>query len=489
MSKKSLVRNIIEGDELKQKIQSGVDKIYTVARASYGVNSGNVMIEHRFGEPLVSHDGVTNIGKLVVEDSVENMAISLVRQASERTNRDAGDSTTLTTLLTKLAYDYWSERGLSPRKVQSEIMATVDVVREYIAKHKIAIDDDLLQGVSRVSAGDEALGDLVFDAVKTAGVNGGITVIESPSAQISSEKIDGFTFKKGLKAIALANDIQSIKSRYDSPAIVVMSRIISKNDDILPIIEQLLIAEKKNIVIIGDVSGQALETIIANKLEGRLDIAIVEPESINREVFLSDVAAYASTTVFSDITGNFDVEKHVGTAESVHITVSETTINGCKNTAALEEYKKDITDTIRLERLNGVTVKISVGAPTQVERQELKLRIDDAVCAAKTALEHGVVPGGGVFLRDMQADMFPDSDISYFATPFMLLVGDSDEAMKLYEKGSGVDIYHDKNVPNMVEARIVDSAKAVEEAVVNAHSVAAQLISINTALPFAEDMD
>lgn len=479
MPKRNLMREIIKGDDLQDRIQSGVDYIYEVALASYGVNSGDVMIEHRYGEPLISHDGITNIGKLVIEDPIENAAVSVIRQASEKTNRDAGDSTTLTVVLAKLAYDYWRGQGLTPRQTKMAMLAYAESIRESIAKNKLKVTDETLAGVARISAGDEALGALVFDAVNTVGERGGITVVEVAEPTISSETIDGFTFKKGLKAIALANDIQAIKSRYDNPAIVVMPKLLSKNDDILPILDQVMRADHSKIVLIADVSGQALETIISNKIAGRLDIAIVEPPMQDRDAFLSDVAAYASTKQYTGNADDFDVTQYVGTAESVYITLSETTINGVKDEKTFGKYIKDVTEKQRLDRLNGKTVKISVGAPTQAERQELKLRIEDAVCAAQTALEYGVLPGGGVFLRDFDP-------AGYLAEPFKLL---TDRSPAEYKPGSGVDIARGELVDNMVDAGIVDSAKAIEEAVINAHSAAAQLLSVRLALPFLEDME
>lgn len=494
MPKKTLIRNIVSGDELKQKIDAGVNKIFSVALSSYGVNSGNVLIDHRYGEPLVSHDGITNISKLVVADPIENMVVSIVRQASEKTNREAGDATTLTVVLTKLAYDHLSKLDLTPRRIQAQTNKLVADVRDYITKNKIPVTDETLRGVSRISAGDEAMGDLVADAVKTAGMYGGITVVETTTPQISSEVINGLTFKKGLKAVALANDIQALKSRYNDPSIVVMSKLISRNDDIVPVIDKMLMAGKNSIVLIADVSGQALETLIDNKLKGRLDIAIVEPQIENRDVFLRDIAQYASTKVFTGMADDFDVSEYSGSVESAYITLSETTVNGCKTPDELAAYVADIKDSKRLEMLNGKTVKISVGAHTQAERQELKLRLEDAVCAAQTAQEYGVVPGGGVFLRDMFREMasngsYTDSDVVYFTRPFAILTGDPEASTVGYKPGAGVNIYTDKNIDNMVDACIVDSAKAIEEAVTNAHSAAVQLVSITMALPYVDDME
>ena len=478
MPKLNLVRNIVAGESVQDAIRDGIDSIYRVALASYGANSGNVLIEHRYGEPLISHDGITNVNSLVLSDPVENAAVSIVRQASEKTNRNAGDSTTLTILLTKLAYDGWSKMDITPRKAQRDMAEYTRRIVEKIRKQRIECTPELLQQVARISAGDEAIGAMVADAVAQIGKNGSITVVETPDNVISSEVIDGFTFKKGIRVPALSDDLQTLKTRYENPAIIVLPKLISKNDDILPILDKAIRADKTPIVLIADVSGQALETIVANKLKGVLNIAVVEPPVNDRDAFMSDIAKYASTKQYTGRPDDFDVEEYIGTAESVNITLSETTINGCATPDDLQAYLADIESTERRERLLGKTVRISVGAPTQAERQELKLRIDDAVCAAQTAFEYGVLPGGGVFLRDI------DKDTSYLSLPFKLLTGSDDK----YEEGVGYNIETGEKV-NVVAAGIVDSAKAIEEAVTNSHSAAAQLLSVRLALPFAEDME
>ena len=386
-------------------------------------------------------------------------------------------------MLAKLAYEYWIGQGFTPRRTQAAMLQMAEDVKQAIADKKIAATPELLQGVARVSAGDTAMGDLVYDAVSTVGDLGGITVVEQIEPVISSEIVNGFTFKQGLKAIALANDMQAIKSRYDDPAIVIMSKLLSKNDDVIPVLDKVMRAGHSKIVLIADVSGQALETIISNKIGGAIDIAIVEPPMVDRDIFLNDLAAYASTKQYSGSAEDFDVQEFVGSADSVYITLSETTINGCKDPEALAEYSKSITDKKRLDRLNGKTVKISVGAPTQAERQELKLRIEDAVCAAQTALEYGVLPGGGTFLRDYDPS-------GYLAHPYKLLTdGITGIDTARLKDGVGVDIYAGTIIDDMVAAGIVDSAKAIEEAIVNSHSAAAQLISVRLALPYIEDME
>lgn len=478
MPKLNLVRETLFGNDVQERIEAGIATIYNVALAAYGANSGNVLIEHRYGEPLISHDGITNVSNLVVSDPVANAAISIVRQASEKTNRNAGDSTTLTIILAELVYENWKDKGLTPREIQRQINAQVTKIVDKIRSEKLKCDPELLKHVARISAGDEGIGELVSDAIETVGKNGSVTVVETPENLVSSEVIDGFTFKKGLRVPALADDLTALKTRYENPSIVVMPKLIKKNEEILPVLDKLINAERTPIVLIADVSGQALETIVANNLKGTLNIAIVEPPAAGRDAFMNDVAMYASTKQFTGNADDFSVREYAGTAESVNITLSETTINGCQTPESLQTYISSIDDSERRERLTGKTVRISVGAATQAERQELKLRIEDAVCAAQTAYEYGVLPGGGAFLRDIGDE--------YLKKPFELLTDLDPAGFNIHE---GINIETDERVSNVVFAGIVDSAKAIEEAVINSHSVAAQLLSVQCALPFAQDME
>ena len=484
MPKKTLLRNVITGKELQDKIMAGVDKIEQVASAAYGNSSGNVLIENRYGEPVVSHDGITNVANLVVSDPVENSAISIIRQASANTDTNAGDATTATIILACAAYRYWAKvvsEGTPIRTAQQQMKDAVAYIVDKLHEGSIKSDDvtmDDLKNVATVSAGDEALGKAVAYAIESVGKNGGITVVEQAKTQVDVDIINGFSFKSGLKAVALASDLQTIKTTYENPNIVVIPKPISKNDEILPILDRLVRAGRKHIVLIADVSGQALETIVSNKLSGKLDIAVVEPPMTKRDQFISDVAFYCNTKPYTDLPSNFDVDKHVGTVDSAYITMSETVLNGT-HAKGLDEYAKSIEDEDRRQMLLGRTARIAVGASTQAERQDTKLRVDDAVCATRTAQTGGIVYGGGVALKDIANDKLP-----YLDTPFFMLTN-SDKAPGA---GVGIDIMTGKT-GNMRELGVMDSLTAIKEAVENAHSAASQLLSIKVALPFSEDME
>ena len=272
-----------------------------------------------------------------------------------------------------------------------------------------------------------------------------------------------------------------LKTVYDNPYVVVIPKQVTRNDDILPILDRLVRAGKRGIVLIADVSGQALETIVSNKLSGKLDIAVVAPLSNNRDEFINDVASYCNTKPFTGRADEFDVDKDAGSIDNAYITMNETVLNGT-HAEWLDDYVANITDDKRRKMLTGKTSRISVGAATDVERHDLRLRVDDAVCAVRTAQSEGVCLGGGVELRNVASEL----GLDYLFTPYRILTGDENYSDR--PKTDGIDTLTGKT-GNMRELGILDSAKAIKEAVINAHSAASQLISITVALPFKEDME
>lgn len=511
MSKKSLQRIIVSGEDLENKIEAGVRKIGQVALASYGVNAGNVMVNMRFGEPLVSHDGITNIGKLVLPDDTENAAVSIIRQAAEKTNRIAGDATTLTTILTCELYRYYkgeqssyyygeAKGGYSSTKLLMDAMNAdcariIDRLEGMIQK----ADDYTLKHIAKTSTGDDAMAALVYESIMGAGDYGSVVIVESAEPVIRNEVISGATFTKGIKTPALVNDPNTLKTNYNKCAVVVLDGLYTKSGEILPILEQVVMAnrrEKLPIVIIGDVSGQALETVISNHRNGVIDVAIVEPELENRDTFLDDIATYCGAKVYVPGGAKFD-ESYIGSAESAAITLTTTTIEAgdasreacASRVAAIKTQLANALDNkerVALERrlaiLDGKSVKIYVGANTQAERQESKLRIEDAVCAVKAAKDSGTLPGGGVALRMVAHE----TDLPVLARPFCFLNNYDDEPSEVdVPYNIGFDIVNG-NMGEMRSMGIVDSALAIEEAVSNAYSAAQSLLTVKVALEFAE---
>lgn len=505
MSKKSLQRIIVSGKDLEDKIEAGVNKIGQVALASYGVNAGNVMVNMRFGEPLVSHDGITNIGKLVLPDDTENAAVSIIRQAAEKTNRIAGDATTLTTILTCELYRYYKGKSYNSTKLMMDGMNAdctriIDRLEDMVEE----ADDETLKHIAKTSTGDDAMAELVYESIEDAGDYGSVVIVESAEPVIRNEVISGATFTKGIKTPALVNDPNTLKTNYNKCAVLVLDGLYTKSGEILPILEEVVMAnqrEKLPIVIIGDISGQALETVISNHRNGVIDVAIVEPELENRDTFLDDIATYCGAKVYLPGGAKFD-ESYIGSAESAAITLTTTTIEAgdasreaCANrVAAIRDQlvKAQLANALdnktrvalerRLAILDGKSVKIYVGANTQAERQESKLRIEDAVCAVKAAKDSGTLPGGGVALRMVAHEI----GLQVLTQPFCFLNNYSDEPSEIdVPYNIGFDIVNG-NMGEMRSMGIVDSALAIKEAVSNAYSAAQSLLTVKVALEFAE---
>lgn len=475
MPKAELVKNVVTGDELKSKVSSGVKKAYDVAVASYGAASGNALIEFRYGEPLVSHDGITNLRTLVLDDPIENMAVSIIRQASERTGYTAGDSTTLTALLTAILYNRYKDSELTPRQIAAEINKSTLKIKKAIEKHKKPAGKRDLRAVAFTSSGDSAVADMVVSAIESAGENGNIRVEESTTTDTYDTVVSGFTFGQGLAAPVFAKDLQRIETQYKNASVVVLASPLAAEDEAVELLEVMVRSGAKHSVIIGDVRGEALEAIAANKIKGAVDAVVVQLPAIGRDEMVQDIAAYLGITPVIYGANNFELNDNMATAPEFSSSMSETTIVSPLPKEEIAKYANSVKNLERKARLSGKLVKIFVGGATQAERQELKLRVEDAVGAARSAKKYGVLPGGGYFLARYGK--------GYFERPFELLTGNKFKGAPY----RSVDLNTGKSV-NVLKAGILDSAKSIEEAVVNSHSVATQLLSVRVALPYKEKM-
>jgi chaperonin GroEL len=488
MPKRELIRDVITKDTLNKKIFNGVEKAYNLAKTSYGANSGDVLLEYRYGEPLVSHDGITNLGALIVEDPVENGVISIIRQASERTNQKAGDATSLTTILTKHACDYYATLNLSPRELQKQIQFDFDDILARLEHQKIEYSPDILATVCATSANDVEIGEMVADCLLEAGESGGVITQEVPDVYTSPKIVDGLTIDRGLKSIAFVNDSVSMKTTLKDAPVVVLGALIDQDREIEPILQTLLRMDYKQFVMIGDISGSALQLLIDMERKGVIDCIVITPEPTHRDIVLEDIASYTGGEVFSGDPLDFG-EKYIGKAEEVVATVQDMTISGGKGdmkkiVEALtlkrdnEQNSKDklIIDK-RLAMLTGKTVKILVGAPTQAERQEQRLRIDDAICAGRMVMKYGAVIGGGVALKNIG---FPN----YLNRPFEDITGKDCVDYEEFNHGFNLATGKDFTTPE-----VLDSLVAIQEAVRNSLSATSKILSIQTALVYKHDLE
>ena len=510
MGQKLYVRNIVEGDKLYNGILEGVTKVFQVARTAYGAASGNVMIENRADVPTISHDGVTNIATLEADDPIEDMAISVIKQASKRTNDTAGDGTTLSAILAYHLYMFAETTLINERKMSRA--AAAKEIRSYIpsilsaidARTKSKITDKNLRGVCEISAGDPALGALVYDVISKVGLFGGVNVIYTGTSTTSVEFVDGVYIEAGAKDEMFFNDQTSKESvmkpqdDVEGVPVVVLGATIARQDEIVPIIEKINSSRLKQALIFGNVINDALK-FLSTLPKPLMDIMVVTPPANGFSNNLEDVALYSGGQVFRGEPKDWTPEM-LGFVGSATITRNQTTITGGKGATsrklkdAIEKIKKQrdsVAPNRRLEyenriaRLTASIANIYVGGASDTERKETKLRIDDAVCAAKTALTGGVVAGGGVCLRDIGDKL----GLQYLKLPYVDLLLNSDPTQEmLHDKcgaGEGYDLLtHEKK--QMVRANIIDPAIVIREAIINSHSVVAQLITTEMALPFKE---
>lgn len=497
-------REIVEGDKLREGITRGVVKVFNVASAAYGAASGNVIIENRADAPTISHDGVTNINTLEVDDAVEDIAISVIKQASKRTNDTAGDGTTLSAILAYHLYQYAEktligERKMTRSEAAREIRSYVPSILSSInTRTKSKIDDRNLRGVCEISAGDEGLGALVYDVISHVGEFGGVNVIYTGTSETSVEFVDGVYIEAGAADEMFFNDQTSKESVLREVPVVILGATISRQDEIVPIIEKLHASRAKQVLIFGNVINDALK-FLSTLPKPMLDIMVVTPPASAFSNVLEDVALYTQGQVFRGEPKDWEPTM-CGSVDSATITRKQTTIIGGKGAdskelkEAIEKIKKQrdsVAPNHRLEyenriaRLTASIANIYVGGNSDTERKETRLRIDDAVCAAKTALTGGVVAGGGVCLRDIG----DERKLPYLRLPYYDLLINSDAKPELlkakYNPGEGYNLLTHES-KNMIRANIIDPAIVIREAVINSHSVVAQLITTTRALVFKD---
>lgn len=496
MGKPALNRKCITGEELDKGIGLGIRTLYEVAKTAYGCKGGNVMIEHRATAPTVSHDGVSNLEELEVEDAIQDMAIKVVKQSSRRTNETAGDGTTLSAILSYHLYQWAMGKirdGRNPVDVAKDIEGAVPHILKQIDKNTIKeLTPELLEGACIISAGDEGLGELIYDVVSEVGEYGGINVSYVGSLGVSTNIVKGMYIPSGYEDAKLINDLDGNRSVLENTPVIVLSSTITRQDEIIPILEHIRTHNYQKAVFFADIAGDALRVLELNR---GFDACVVKPQSNSYEVLLKDVALYTGGKVYSGNPSEYKLQEFAGMAESVTITQRETTILGGKgDPKEINKVVKDLKDKLakaepqdrafleaRIARLTANVATIYVGGASAVERGEVKLRVDDAVCAAKSALAGGVVAGGGVCLRDIAYQL----NIPYLRCPYQDLLENSGLEDDNFAEGVGYNLKTGV-ADNMFSQSIIDPAIVIREAVINSHSVIAKLITTQMALAYED---
>lgn len=512
MSKAS--RRIIFGAELRRGIAAGLEQVYRVAEAAYGPGAGTALIELPYGDPLISRDGVTNVEHVYLEDPIENMAARIIVQASKKNNRKVGDGTTAVVILAYHLHLEAQKRiaaGINPMVVARELeRVAVDVV-DQIDKMKKPVTDKLLQHVAVVSAGDEAIGNMIADIIKDIGLDGGVTVEDFAGSGIYNELVDGFYFRKGFTNVNLTNDPSNLESRHEDVSILLTEKKMALSSDIVPILEKIVsdAGTGKELILVGEVSEEVLGVLLLNRLKGIINVTPVDLPVFGplRSLTLEDLALVTGGRVFTPGANASDFElSMLGGAKKVTISEFSTTIidgDGAKEDldyriGELRQQLKeaDSPGTVdalkdRLARLTGKVAIIRVGGATEIEQKEVKLRVEDAICAVQAAIKDGIVPGGGVALIRVASNEFTAA----FVQPFRILMKNAglDPEKLIWRVGEspniwqGFDLRSRDNLPiDMLKIGIIDPALVVKETVRNATSVVAKLITTAVAVIYTD---
>ncbi len=514
-------KEILYGMEARAALLKGVDQLADTVKITLGPKGRNVVLEKKFGAPLITNDGVTIAKEIELECSAENMGAQLVREVATKTNDAAGDGTTTATLLAQALIHEGMKNvtaGANPMILRKGIFKAVDAAVAELAKQskKVSGSEDIAR-VGAISASDDEIGRLIADAMEKVTSDGVITVEESKSAETYSEVVEGMQFDRGYLSPYLATDTDKMEAVLDDALILITDKKISNIQDILPLLEQIVQSGKKLLIIAEDVEGEALTTLVLNKLRGTFTVVAVKAPGFGdrRKEMLLDIATLTGGEV---ITSDLGLElkdasiAQLGRARQVKVNKENTIIVGGQGDkqaiadrvnqikAAIEvttsEFDKEKL-TERLAKLAGGVAVIKVGAATEVEMKEKKLRIEDALNATKAAVEEGIVAGGGTALvnvidavdrviETLDGDEKTGAQIVAKAlTAPMKQIADNAgldgsvivaKVRETAKTGFGFDAYNEKYC-DMVECGIVDPAKVTRSALQNAASIASTVLT------------
>ena len=514
-------KEILYGAEARDALLRGVDKLANTVKITLGPKGRNVVLERKFGAPLITNDGVTIAKEIELECAAENMGAQLVREVATKTNDAAGDGTTTATLLAQALIHEGMKNvaaGANPMVLRKGIFkATEAAVDGLNSDAKTVSGRDDIARVGAISAGDENIGNLIADAMDKVTSDGVITVEESKSAETYSEVVEGMQFDRGYLSPYMATDMDKMETVFDDALVLITDAKISNIQDILPILEQIIQTGRKLLIIAEDVEGEALQTIVLNKLRGTLNVVCVKAPGFGdrRKEMLRDIAILTGGEVITSELGlelKSATADMLGSARQIKVNKEHTIIVGGNGdphaiAARVASIRVAINETTsdfdreklqeRLAKLAGGVAVIKVGAATEVEMKEMKLRIEDALNATKAAVEEGIIAGGGTaylnvidnvaaLLKNAEGDEKTGILLVKKAleAPVRQIAANAgfegsvivDKILHSKKKGYGFDAYNEKFV-DMVASGIVDPTKVTRSALQNAASIAATVLT------------
>ena len=537
-----MAKKIIYGEEARKAIERGVNQLADTVKITLGPKGRNVVLDKKFGSPLITNDGVTIAKEIELEDAFENMGAQLIKEVSTKTNDVAGDGTTSATILAQAMINEGLKNlaaGANPmvmrKGIQKATAAAVEAIKA--ASQPVSGANDIAR-VGTISSGDEVIGSLISEAMEKVSQNGVITIEESKTAETYSDVVEGMQFDRGYLSPYMATDMDKMEAVIDDALILITDKKISNIQDILPLLEQIVKAGRKLLIIAEDIEGEALATIILNKLRGTFTCVCVKAPGFGdrRKEMLQDIAILTGGQVISSELGmelkDADISM-LGQAHQVKVTKENTVIvDGAGNSADIKARVAQIEHAIstttsdydreklqeRLAKLSGGVAVIKVGAATETEMKEKKLRIEDALNATRAAVAEGIVPGGGTayVLASKAADKLVASLTGDEKTGAAIIAKALKAPIMQIASNAGLEgavilnnVYSSKKVNygfdaandkygDMVEMGIVDPTKVCRSALENAASVSAMVLTTeslvadipekNTPMPAAPDM-
>ena len=516
-----MAKQIIFGEEARRSLERGINALADTVKITLGPKGRNVVLDKKFGAPLITNDGVTIAKEIELENAFENMGAQLVKEVATKTNDVAGDGTTTATLLAQAIIREGLKNlaaGANPMVLRSGIEAATAAAVEGLKEMSVAVaDNQAIENVAANSAADATIGKLVAEAMQKVGKDGVITVEESKTMQTSLSLVEGMQFDRGYVSAYMATDMDKMEAVLDNPFILITDKKIANIQEILPLLEQVVQAGRKMLIIAEDIEGEAMATLVVNKLRGTFTCVAVKAPGFGdrRKAMLQDIAILTGGQVVSEELG-YELKSAtidmLGTARQVKVDKDNTVIvegagNPAEIAARVASIRNQIVETSsdydreklqeRLAKLAGGVAVIQVGAATEIEMKERKLRIEDALAATRAAVEEGIVPGGGTallsVLPNVQAILPKYTGDAKTGVQIVLRALEEPvrqiaqnagvegsvivEKIKRTKKASfGYDALNDKYV-DMVEAGIIDPTKVTRSALQNAASVAATVLT------------
>ena len=525
-----MAKEVFYGEDARRKLQAGVDQLANTVKITLGPKGRNVLISKSFGSPLITNDGVTIAKEIELKDPVENMGAQVVKEVASKTNDVAGDGTTTATLIAQSIIREGFKNvaaGANPMELKKGIQGAVDVAVDEIKKiaKKVETKESIAQ-VASVSAGDTEIGALIAEAMEKVGKDGVITVEESKSLGTTLDVVEGMQFDRGYLSAYMVSDTEKMEANLENPLILITDKKITNIQDLVPILEQVMKQGRKLLIIAEDVEGEALATLVVNKLRGVIDVVAVKAPGYGerRKAMLEDIAVLTGATVIASDLG-YELKEitmdMLGTASTVKVDKDNTVIVGGIGDkeavkARVNSLKAQIEETTsefdkeklqeRLAKLAGGVAVIKVGAATETELKERKLRIEDALNATKAAVEEGIVAGGGVALVNTlpAVSAYVDSLAGDVKTGAAIIKRALEEPVrqiaenaglegsvvvaevKARDKGIGFNAATEEYV-DMIAAGIVDPAKVTRSALQNAASASAMLLTTEAGVVDAKE--